>query len=125
MVAIASMVVGLAPPVWLPFVVIDGQVHFELIPSADLEALEWLRRELEHILLACARSVPSPDTTALGIGRAAELAALTALTASGALVTHVSAVSDRFGYDIESTSGDVLRRWEVKGLITIHGVAEV
>ena len=116
LVAIASLVVELEPPAWLPFVVIDSQVHFELIPSADLEALEWLRPELEYILLTCAPSgSPSRDTTALGIGRAAELAALAALTASGTVATLVSAVSDRFGYDIESTSGDILRRWEVKG----------
>lgn len=116
LVAIASMMVELAPPVWLPFVVGNGELFFELIPSTDLQAIEWLRPELNEILLTLARREPfAQDAMPLGLGRAAELAALAALTATGAVTAHVAMLSDSLGYDIESRLGGVVRRWEVKG----------
>jgi len=115
LVAIASMLLELDPPVWLPLAVAGGKVRWEVVPSKDLEGMEWLQTELEQVLLgAIPQNASDTGTLALGIGRAAELAVFAALTGHGGSAIHVSEISDRFGYDIESID-QVTRRWEVKG----------
>jgi hypothetical protein len=115
LVAIAAMLLELDPPAWLPVAVVDGKVHYEVIPSKDIESLEWLRPELEQLLLdAALTGTPRSNLLALGIGRAAELAVLEALTDSGRSAIHLADISDSFGYDIESTNDTGVRRWEVK-----------
>jgi hypothetical protein len=97
---------------------VHEQVRYEFIPEADLEGLSWLRPELDQLLIdaTCRRSEVS-DQFALGLGRAAELTIFAALDHLGTSPVHVSEISDRFGYDIESAQGPA-RRWEVKGCTT-------
>jgi hypothetical protein len=114
--AIAALLLDVAPPPWLPIAVSDRRVHFEVIPSADMEALAWLGSDLERLLLDAAPPQSAPESVlALGIGRAAELVVLAALADDGASPIHVAGISDRFGYDIESADENGIRRWEVKG----------
>jgi hypothetical protein len=116
LLAIAALLLEVDPPPWLPIAVIDRQLHWEVIPAADMEGMAWLQPELEQLLLSAApRTSLDNDPLALGIGRAAELVVFGALTHSGGSAIHVSGISDRFGYDIESTQGTGVRRWEVKG----------
>ncbi|MEV1129298.1 DUF3883 domain-containing protein [Agromyces sp. NPDC049794] len=124
LLAIAALLLEVDPPPWLPIAVVDRQVHYEVIPSADMEALEWLRPDLEQLLLnAAPPKAPHTDTLALGIGRAAELAVFAALTGGDGSAIHVSAISDRFGYDVESAHGTGVRRWEVKGCTEVTASA--
>jgi hypothetical protein len=112
--AIARVLLELAPPPWL-FVAVDKQVRYEFVPSNDLRALDWLRPELDQLLLDAAfGSADRPDLIARGLGRAAELTVFAALQLLDASPIHVADISDRFGYDIETARGPV-RRWEVKG----------
>jgi len=114
LVAIARLVLELAPPPWLR-IAVGANVRYEFIPTADLQGLEWLRPELDQVLLDANDGRPSgANVVALGIGRAAELAILAALERKHRNPVHVSEISDRFGYDIETSRGAV-RRWEVKG----------
>ncbi|WP_369796538.1 DUF3883 domain-containing protein [Plantibacter sp. Leaf314] len=53
----------------------------------------------------------------LGLGRAAELVVLHMLRAGHSQPTHVSEVSDHYGYDIESSFPET-QQWEVKGCFT-------
>lgn len=116
LIAIAALLLEVDPPTWLPIAVVNGQVRYEVIPSADLESLEWLIPDLEQLLVNAAPPQSRDENTlALGIGRAAELAILAALTADNRPAIHMSAISNRFGYDIESTDHTGVRRWEVKG----------
>ncbi len=116
LVSLAALILELAPPAWLGLVASEeGLVRYELIPSSDLARLEWLRPELDQILLdAGRRQGARTSNLALGIGRAAELVIVAALDAVGLCPIHVSELSDRFGYDVEAASGGI-RRWEVKG----------
>lgn len=115
LVEIAALLLDIDPPAWLAVVVANGEVRHELIPSADADGLAWLQPELDKLLIdAAANYGESASGIAVGIGRAGELAIFAALTEAGACPIHVSEVSDRFGYDIESTA-DGVRRWEVKG----------
>jgi hypothetical protein len=81
----------------------DGQVAKEYIPANDLENLNWIEPELDHILLdAFDAVVIREDHDFLkAMGDAAELMILAALELSGANPTHVSRLSDSYGYDIE------------------------
>ncbi|WP_166806174.1 DUF3883 domain-containing protein [Cryobacterium cheniae] len=114
LVAIARLLLEISPPPWLPFAV-DGQVRYEFIPWSDLQGLAWLRPELDQLLVdtAC-ELLQHSDSVALGLGRAAELTVFAALDNLHASPVHVSEISDRFGYDIETVRGSA-RRWEVKG----------
>jgi hypothetical protein len=114
LIAIASVVLNLAPPPWLG-IAVGAKVRYEFIPTADLQGLEWLRPELDQLLLdANDRRRGGSNLLALGIGRAAELAIFAALERKHRSPVHVSEISDRFGYDIETSQGGV-GRWEVKG----------
>jgi len=116
LVAIAALLLEVAPPPWLPIAIVDRHIRYELIPSDDLDAMAWLAADLEGLLLdAVPPTPPDDDILALGIGRAAELAVLAALTADGGSAVQVSSISNRFGYDIESFHDTRIRRWEVKG----------
>lgn len=116
LIAIARLLLEVAPPQWLP-IAVDEQVRYEFIPSADLQGLAWLRPELDQLLEDAARPLERSDSVALGIGRAAELTIFAALDQIRASPVHVSEISDRFGYDIETVRGPA-RRWEVKGCTT-------
>jgi hypothetical protein len=114
--AIAAIILEQTPPPWLKVAVVGRSVHFEIIPSADLEALSWIGDDLEQLLIDAAGSdLPTQDITRLGVGRAAELVVLGALAARGEHPLHVSEISDGYGYDIESTENGRTRRLEVKG----------
>ncbi len=118
LVAIARLLFEIAPPAWLPLAVHET-VRYEFIPSAELDSLDWLRPELEQLLLETAFELArSTETLKLGVGRAAELVVFAALAAAEAAPVHVSEISDQFGYDIETASGSP-RRWEVKGCTTL------
>ncbi|WP_292698191.1 DUF3883 domain-containing protein, partial [Microbacterium sp. 69-10] len=109
------MFLEIDPPSWLQLAVVGDEVRQELIPSADRDGLAWLEPELEQILRdAHPASAQASSVLALGLGRAAELVIFAALDANGASPVHVAEISDRFGYDIEST-GSSTSRWEVKG----------
>lgn len=117
LIAIAALLLEIAPPSWLPVAVFDELVHYEFIPTADLQGLDWLRPELDQLLVDAGQAaLPSSDILALGIGRAAELTVFAALDHIQASPIHVSEISDRFGYDIQTALGP-LHRWEVKGCI--------
>jgi hypothetical protein len=117
LIAIARLLLEISPPPWLP-IAIDGQVRYEFIPGADLQGLAWLRPELDQLLVDTAdQLLQQSDFVALGLGRAAELTIFAALDNLHASPLHVSEISDRFGYDIETVRGPA-RRWEVKGCTT-------
>ncbi|MBP1242146.1 MULTISPECIES: DUF3883 domain-containing protein [unclassified Frigoribacterium] len=112
------LIFEVAPPSWLNIAVVSDEVRLEFIPSADAQALEWLGADLEEVLKEASAAVNShPDEVALGIGRAAELVALSALVSDGRHVTHVADVSDRYGYDIEVSGAQGLMCYEVKGCL--------
>ncbi|WP_161494149.1 DUF3883 domain-containing protein [Microcella alkaliphila] len=114
--AIAAIILEQTPPPWLQVAVVGSSVHFEIIPTADLEALSWIGDDLEQLLIDAARNdPPTQEIIKLGVGRAAELVVLGALAASGEHPLHVSEISDGYGYDIESTENGRIRRLEVKG----------
>lgn len=115
LLAIAAMLLEIDPPSWLQLAVVGDDIRYEVIPSADREGMSWLDPEFEQILRdAHPSKAQSNSVLALGLGRAAELAVVAALDATGASPVHVSEISDRFGYDIESTRSTI-SRWEVKG----------
>lgn len=113
---IARVLLTADPPTWLRFAVSPRRVAREYIPTEDLRALEWLGPELDGILVDVCRVVSGPRETGIRkrIGDAAEAVVMASLRASGRHPTHVAAISDVFGYDIE-LSGPPVRRIEVKG----------
>ena len=117
LIAIARLLLEVSPPEWLQAAV-RTDVRYEFIPSADLQSLGWMCPELEQVLIDAASGLPKrSDSIAHGLGRAAELAIFSALDKLHTSPVHVSEISDRFGYDIETARGPALR-WEVKGCTT-------
>lgn len=116
LLAIASLLIELTPPEWLSVAIREGSVREEFIPQGDLQSLEWLRPDLNELLVEGARRSVTRDQSivALGLGLAAELVVLAALEQRQLSPLHVAEISDRYGYDIETRSGRY-RRWEVKG----------
>ncbi|MGA5306596.1 protein NO VEIN domain-containing protein [Micromonospora taraxaci] len=113
---IARVLLTADPPAWLRIAVSPNGVARHYIPTADLQALEWLDPQLDDMLVDVCRAVSSPRNTEVRkrIGNAAEAVVLAALRADGRHPTHVAAISDAFGYDIEIAGSPVLRI-EVKG----------
>jgi hypothetical protein len=114
LIAIARLLLQASPPNWLRFVVRDGQVAREYMPTEDLENLAWIEPELDQMLLDAYGTLSVNDDEFLkAMGDAAELFILAALVRKGANPLHVSKLSDSYGYDIEC-SGTVVNRIEVK-----------
>ncbi|MGW9193061.1 protein NO VEIN domain-containing protein [Micromonospora chersina] len=113
---IARVLLIVNPPAWLRIAVSPQGVARQYIPTADLRALEWLGPELDDILIDVCRAVSGPRDVEIRkrIGDAAEAVVLAALRADGRHPTHVAAISDAFGYDIE-LAGHPKLRIEVKG----------
>jgi hypothetical protein len=114
LIAIARLLFQASPPSWLRFVVRDGHVAREYMPTEDLENLAWIEPELDQMLLDTYGIVSARDDLFLkAMGDAAELFVLAALARKGANPLHVSKLSDSYGYDIEC-SGATANRIEVK-----------
>ncbi|MFI2663481.1 protein NO VEIN domain-containing protein [Micromonospora carbonacea] len=113
---VARVLLTADPPAWLPIAVSSQEVARQYIPTADLRALEWLDPDLDDMLVSVWRAVSRPRDTEVRkrIGDAAEAVVLAALRADGRHPTHVAAISDAFGYDIE-LAGPPRLRIEVKG----------
>lgn len=114
LLAIARLLFHASPPGWLRFVVRNGQVAREYVPTQVIENLTWIEPELDQILLDIYGAVAVHDEGFLkAMGDAAELFVLAALKRAGASPLHVSRLSDSYGYDIEC-SGATVDRIEVK-----------
>lgn len=117
LLAIAALLLEFFPPPWLSVAVSDGIVMPEFIPDDELRELDWLRPELDMLLVDASGRADARDTSLrLGLGRAAELVVFETLQSLGRRPVHVADVSDTFGYDVETAVGPVLR-WEVKGSV--------
>lgn len=116
LVAIAKLFLLSFPPSWIVTVVANDLVDLDLVPSADLEALDWLGSDLAPIIVEVHRSLTHQSDEALRrqIGLAGELVVMSALRNSGFDPVHVSLVSDSYGYDIEYRDGAETKRIEVK-----------
>ena len=115
LVAIARVLLQASPPSWLRFVVRNGQVIREYMPSEDLENLAWIEPELDELLLDSHEVVATREDDGFlkAMGNAAELFVFSALKYSGANPLHVARLSDGYGYDIECP-GKKIDRIEVK-----------
>ena len=114
LLAIARLLFQASPPSWLRFVVRDGEVAREYVPTDYLENLAWIEPELDQMLLDAHGAVAARDDGFLkAMGDAAELFVLAALARAGASPLHVSKLSDSYGYDIECL-GATADRIEVK-----------
>lgn len=113
---VARVLLTFDAPSWLSIAVSPRGVSRQYIPTDVLSDLEWLDPELDDMLVDVFRAVSlSPGTEIRRrIGDAAEAVILAALRAAGRHATHVSPISDTFGYDIES-AGPPMLRLEVKG----------
>lgn len=117
LLAIAAVILEISPPPWLDVAVGNGVVMHEFIPDDHLRELDWLRPELDTLLVDASRRSGAHDTSLkLGLGRAAELVVFETLQSLGRRPVHVADVSDRFGYDVETAVGPI-RRWEVKASV--------
>lgn len=112
--AIARLLLQASPPSWLRFVVRDGRVTREYVPTGDFENLDWIEPELDQFLLDAYGAASAQDESFLrAMGDVAELFVLAALEHAGASPLHVSRLSDSYGYDIECP-GNTVDRIEVK-----------
>ena len=119
LVSIAGLLLKRFPPSWIATAVTNGEFVPEFVPEADLERLEWLGSDLEPIILEVHHAITSTyeDELRKQIGDAGEMAVMSALERAGEKPTHISLISDAFGYDIEYRSGTDLQRLEVKACV--------
>lgn len=110
---IASLFLKRNPPPWLYSSTVEEQFHAEFVPSGDLAAIEWLGDDLSPILYGAAEELGQEDRFRSWLGSAGESLVVATERHDGAIVRHVSRISDHFGYDVESSSSS-LRRIEVK-----------
>lgn len=118
-VVIARLLLSRFPPAWIVSAVVNGEFRREYVPDADLQRLAWLGSDLAPIVLSVHRAITSASDAKLRkqIGDAGELAVVSALERIGIAPSHVSLVSDAYGYDIEYQSGQDLHRLEVKACV--------
>jgi hypothetical protein len=113
LMSIAALLLRLDPPPWLHSAVASGFFRPELVPFPDLKALEWLGQDIEPLLAAVKDESAEDDAFRTWLGSVGESLVVALERCRGASVRHVSLVSDRFGYDVESLSSG-RRRLEVK-----------
>jgi hypothetical protein len=111
LLAIARVLFRASPPSWLRFVVRDGNVAREYVPTADLERLSWMEPELDEVLLEAHGAFAAHEDEGFlkAMGDVAELFIMAALEHAGACPLHVSKLSDSYGYDIECVGKPVDR----------------
>jgi hypothetical protein len=116
---IAKLLLEKAPPAWLESALTRPGLALEYIPTHDLSALHWLGDELEIILkdVSTKKSRQKDDELAARLGNAGELIVMASKKLSGENPVRVSAISDSYGYDIESYSALGLERVEVKAAV--------
>jgi hypothetical protein len=110
---IASLLLEVGGPAWLHASMATGRFCPELAPSADLNALGWLGEDLEPLLAGVKRQDEQDDAFRTWLGSVGESLIVATERHMGALVRHVSLISDHFGYDVESVRGS-RHRLEVK-----------
>lgn len=108
-VRIAALLLDYQRPIWLPQSGNLDQIVSALIPKDDMRALSWLGEDLRNVLAGLL--VPEgKDETASKLGEIGELIILASERNRGRAAVRVSAISDGYGYDVESRSDvDVLR----------------
>lgn len=112
--SIARVLILEQPPDWIDLVVNDDIVRSEFIPANDADSLEWLG-EFRDLLLVDIKNIRDRDNLFHGwLGSVGEAFVAESERGLGYEVTHVSKISDYFGYDIESRSPSGRRRIEVK-----------
>ncbi|MEU3322389.1 DUF3883 domain-containing protein [Streptomyces sp. NPDC006785] len=91
------------PPAWLRVAVVGERVEHAYIPQPDLDALSWLREDLDEVLSEARRLVDTRLEADLAkeIGDVAEEVVIAALKAAGQKPVHVARISDAYGYDVE------------------------
>ncbi len=99
---IAMIILHLDPPQWLPTVVLNGELHKELIPSYDEQSLAWLGGYLEPFLLETHKDNKHLDAFKAWLGNIGEQIVLANEIERGHEASQVSLISDSFGFDIES-----------------------
>jgi hypothetical protein len=119
LVAIARLFLHRFPPSWIPAVVAADNVEISLIPSEDLDRLNWLGADLIPIIFEVNRALTrqSDETLRHDIGRAGELVVMSALYYAGFQPVHVALLSDSYGYDIDYVHGGSTKRLEVKSAV--------
>jgi len=119
LLCIARVLLERYPPSWILNAVSDGMVSSEYIPSIDLDAMEWIGDELTELLISVAQTEISTHDDALRkrLGNIGELVLMLSKNHQGEMTTHVSKISDHFGYDIESIKKNIIERIEVKAAL--------
>ena len=119
LVAIARLFLLRFPPSWIPAVVVAGNVEISLIPSEDLDRLNWLGADLIPLIFEVNHALTrqSDETLRQEIGRAGELVVMSALCKAGFEPVHVALLSDSYGYDIDYVQAGSTRRLEVKSAV--------
>jgi hypothetical protein len=112
---IARLLLKAAPPSWIWFAVHEGKVFTEYVPSADLQTLAWIGEDLDLVLADTHEACVKHDSEEFrkAMGDAAEFMVVAALRYAGLHPSHVSRLSDAYGYDIECI-GPSTDRIEVK-----------
>lgn len=110
---IAGLLLRWERPPWSHAALAGGELSLEFIPSADLDALQWLGEDLEPLLVNLQGAPQVDDGFKQWLGQVGESLVVAWERRSGAFVRHVSRISDCFGYDVESTA-HLRRRLEVK-----------
>lgn len=119
LVAIARLFLLRFPPSWIPAVVVAGNVEIGLIPSEDLDRLNWLGADLLPLIFEVNRVLMRQfdETLRQEIGRAGELVVMSALRRARLEPVHVALLSDSYGYDIDYVHGGATKRLEVKSAV--------
>lgn len=117
---IAAVLLRVQPPPWFKFAVRGGVVSPELIPTRDEDALCWLEDLRDPILLDVATKNHDEDGFRDWLGSLGEQLILASEKHIGRSVVHASKISDFFGYDIKSRSGEVTWHIEVKTALTTN-----
>ena len=119
LVAIASLLLKLAPPPWLKMSVIDQEFRPDTAPTKDLNQLHWLGDELGAIIVGIFNQLypTSDDLLRKQFGDAGEYIVVSALQRKMLEPQHVALISDSYGYDIRYSEGRIEWKVEVKSCV--------
>jgi hypothetical protein len=102
---IAFLLLRVNNPPWLNAAVANGKFLPEFVPSSDFKAIDWLGDNLNLFAASAVHSSEDDDAFRSWLGMVGESLIVAIERSAGSSVRHVSLISDRFGYDVESVSG--------------------
>jgi hypothetical protein len=111
---IAKILISVAPPPWFKTAIVNDELNMAFVPEQDRNNSSWLGVFFEHMMVGLHSELDPGAEFRAWLGQAGESVVMANEINRGRNAKQVSKISDRFGYDVESTNGKSRYCIEVK-----------